>query len=57
MKKVLGVIAVLFGASILVWVIYNLFTPTPEFRGHFRFGGIAFPIVMILVGVRWLMEK
>lgn len=60
---VFGVLAILIGSAIFLWIIVNAFTNAPEFteslrsggdRGHRLLGGLAFCFTMISVGMMWL---
>jgi hypothetical protein len=54
-KRILGVIALVFGATILSWFIYNQFRPTPEFQSsYFGIFQLAVPIGFLIYGWRWL---
>jgi hypothetical protein len=57
-RKIFGALTMLIGLSILAWCIYNLFSPTPEFKTatktFFSFGA---PLTMIYVGWAWFMGR
>lgn len=69
MRRVLGAIAVLMGASSLAWLAYNLLTGHPEniiapvrFAGVivqaiFIVAGVMAQYVFIRVGITWLQGK
>ena len=57
-RKIFGVISLLFGLTIIAWVIYNLFCPTEEFeRSYYPILGLAVPIGMVGLGWHWLSGK
>lgn len=57
-RKTFGAIALLIGVSILGWVGYNLFSPTPEFRSNYKgVFQLGVPLAMIWVGWIWLTRK
>jgi hypothetical protein len=54
-KNLLGLASLLFGATLLGWIVYNLFSPTPEFRSSYKTAfQLALPLVMVAYGWRWL---
>lgn len=54
-RLVFGSLAVLFGASIMVWVLYNyLVERRPEFSGPKFFTGFGAATPMLTVGIYWL---
>ena len=58
LKKLFGGLAILIGTALLMWLIYNLFTPTPQFkRGFSSVVQLGVPIVMLWVGWGWLTAK
>jgi len=57
LKRLLGVVALLIGITILGWCIYNLVAPTAEFRRSFySVFQLIVPIAMIWYGWRWLCD-
>ena len=57
-KKCLGVVALFMGCVIIVWVIYNLFSPTPEFkRSYFGIFQLIIPIGFLIYGWKWIRYK
>src|SRR6266516_4145389 len=55
LKRILGLVALLMGASLVVWFVYNQFWPTPEYRKEFRSPfQLIIPIVFLIYGWRWL---
>lgn len=58
MKRIFGVIALLMGSAILLWVGYNLFIEMqPEARGHSPLPAIGISVAMIIVGIMWIRGK
>jgi hypothetical protein len=58
MKRLLGVIALLMGSAILLWVGYNLFIERqPESKDMNPLPAIGFSVVLIVVGVLWVRGK
>ena len=56
-KRLLGVVALLMGITILGWCIYNLVAPTAEFRRSFHsVFQLIVPIAMIWYGWRWFRD-
>jgi hypothetical protein len=54
-KNLLGLASLLFGVTLLGWIVYNLFSPIPEFRSSYKTAfQLALPIVMFWYGWRWL---
>jgi hypothetical protein len=54
-KNLLGLASLLFGVTLLGWIVYNLFSPTPEFRSSYKtIFQLALPLVMVGYGWRWL---
>jgi hypothetical protein len=54
-KNLLGFASLLFGVTFLGWIVYNLFSPTPEFRSSYKTAfQLALPLVMMAYGWRWL---
>jgi uncharacterized protein YjeT (DUF2065 family) len=57
-RKTFGVLAMFIGLSILVWCIYNLFSPTPEFKSATKtFFSFGVPLTMIYVGWAWFTGR
>lgn len=57
-KKVLGVLVISIGASILVWIGYNyLIEMQPEFKGRNPIGPLLFSCAAIFVGSKWIFGK
>jgi Uncharacterized protein conserved in bacteria (DUF2314) len=57
-KRFLGVIALLFGVSIIAWFGYNQFWPTEEFKSSYRnIFQLIIPFACLAVGWRWLRYK
>ena len=55
MRRVLGVIALLMGCAILLWVGYNLLIERqPEAQGRNPLPAIAVSAAMIWVGIMWV---
>ncbi len=55
MKSVFGVIALLMGSTILLWVGYNLLIERqPETQGRSPLPAIVVSAAMIFVGVKWV---
>lgn len=55
LRRILGVVALLMGVSLVVWFIYNQFWPTPEYRRAFRSPfQLIIPIAFLIYGWRWL---
>ncbi len=58
MRPILGVVALLMGSAILLWVAYNvLIKMQPEARVQNLLPGIVVSGLLILVGLRWLQGK
>ena len=58
MKLIFGVIALLFGSAILLWVGYNIFIEMqPEARGRNPVPAIGVGSAMIYVGINWIRGK
>ncbi len=58
MKRLLGVVAVLMGASILAWIAYNLLVERlPETKDRNPLGPLATGPVMVYVGIMWILGK
>jgi hypothetical protein len=54
-RLVFGLLGVLFGAAIIIWVVYNyLVKRLPEFSGPRVFGGFGAAVPMLTVGIYWL---
>jgi len=54
-RLVFGSLGVLFGAAIIIWVLYNyLVERQPEFSGPRVFGGFGAAVPMLTVGIYWL---
>jgi len=54
-RLVFGSLAVLFGAAIILWVLYNyLVKGQPEFTGPKIFGGFGIAVPMLSMGIYWL---
>ena len=50
-----GLFGVLFGAAIIIWVLYNyLVERQPEFSGPRVFSGFGAAVPMLTVGIYWL---
>jgi hypothetical protein len=57
-RKTFGALTLLIGAGIMVWIVYNLFSPTPEFKGSYKsVFQFCVPLVMIWYGWVWLTRK
>jgi uncharacterized protein YegJ (DUF2314 family) len=56
LKQIFGVLAVGIGAGLILWLLYNLIWPTSYFRGPSNPLQLAYPVVMIWVGWRWLTD-
>ena len=55
MKRVLGVIVLLFGVTIGGWIIYNLVAGIqPEARGRSPVPAVLFAAAAIYVGIKWI---
>jgi hypothetical protein len=53
-----GALTLLIGISILVWFVYNLFSPTREFKGSYKsIFQLCAPLAMIFYGWVWLTRK
>jgi len=73
LRVFLGCLGLLFGVAISGWIVFNLFSPQPEFKESLQFHrdmvgsgrlGTALliprllvPLVMIWVGWRWIRGK
>jgi hypothetical protein len=58
MRRVFGVVALLMGSAILLWIGYNLFIETqPEARGRNPILPIGVSVAMITVGIMWIRGK
>jgi hypothetical protein len=58
MRRVFGVIALLMGSAILLWVGYNLFVEMqPEAKGKDPLLAVGFSVVLITVGIMWVRGK
>ena len=58
LKKLFGALALLIGTALLVWLVYNLFSPTPQFKRSFSsVFQLGVPIVMLWIGWGWLTAK
>ena len=58
LKRTFGVLGLLMGTAILIWFIYNQFSPTPEFERSFKsIFQLGVPLLMIGFGWVWLTEK
>jgi len=54
-RLVFGSLAVLFGLSIIAWVLYNYVVGRqPEFTGPRLFSGFGVALPMLTVGIYWL---
>jgi len=54
-KKGLGFVALFIGCALIAWFIYNLFSPTSEFKRSYRGGFLLIlPIVFITYGWKWI---
>ena len=57
-KRIIGGISLLFGLVIIVWVIYNIFQPTEEFKTSYKtVFQFSVPIALVYVGWHWLISK
>ena len=57
LKRLFGALALFIGLAIVVWVLYNLVAPTPEFRRAARSPlQLIVPVAMIWLGWRWLSD-
>jgi hypothetical protein len=55
MRRVLGVVALFLGSSVLLWIAYNLLiVRQPESKDHNPITAIIFGIVMCSVGLKWV---
>lgn len=58
LKKLFGGLALLIGTALLVWLVYNLFSPTPQFkRSISSVFQLGVPIVMLWIGWGWFTAK
>jgi uncharacterized protein YegJ (DUF2314 family) len=56
-KRIFGALALALGLVIVLWVVYNLIWPMPEFRHATRWPvQLLLPIAMIWFGWRWLSD-
>lgn len=55
--RLLGLISIVIGGAIFIWVIYNLFVERQqEFTDSGGdIGGIILPIAMVVIGIKWLL--
>jgi len=58
MKKLMGIVALLLGSAIVLWIGYNLLvSQQPQFRGGV---GLIIPVgfvaALFFVGLKWLKE-
>ena len=54
-RLVFGLLGVLFGTAIIIWVLYNyLVERLPEFSGPRVFGGFGAAVPMLTFGIYWL---
>lgn len=54
-RLVFGLLAVMIGLSIIMWVLYNhVVERQPEFTGPRFFGGFGIALPMLSVGIYWL---
>ena len=57
-RKLFGVLAILMGVTLVGWIGYNLFHPTPEYRAaadhRAPFGPLILGGLMIGCGIKWL---
>jgi hypothetical protein len=54
-RLIFGILAVLIGLSIILWVLYNyLVARQPEFTGPMFFSGFGIGIPMLGMGIYWL---
>lgn len=57
-KRVMGSIALLIGATLILWVVYNLIWPTEEFERNARsFFRLAIPVAFLVVGWKWVRDQ
>lgn len=55
LRRILGVVALFIGASLITWFVYNQFYPTPEYQREFRsVFQLILPVVFLIFGWRWL---
>ena len=57
LKRFLGLVSLTFGLALIGWFVYNVFSPTHEFKAHDRSVFQLFlPAALILAGWRWLRD-
>ena len=57
-RRILGFLALFIGLTLIGWFIYNVFSPTPEFRSAFRSPlQLVIPIAFLYQGWRWIHCK
>ena len=55
MKRVLGVVVLLFGVALGCWLVYNLVAGVqPEARGHRPLPAFLLTAGALYVGVKWI---
>ncbi len=55
MRRILGIVCLVIGISLLGWVAYNLFVELqPEAEGRSPYSAIMFSAVMIYIGLQWI---
>jgi WD40 repeat protein len=58
LKRVLGIVSLLIGAALCVWIIYNQFVPNDTYKTEFpSVFKLILPIACILVGWKWVGSK
>mgnify|MGYP000886331540 CR=1 FL=1 len=56
-KRLFGLVSLAFEAILIGWFVYDLFSPTHEFKAHTRSVlQLLLPLAMILAGWRWLRD-
>lgn len=56
-QVILGLLAVTFGVTIILWFVYNVFVERlPEFTGIDNFKSFGMAMALIAVGAYWLCE-
>jgi len=57
-RRILGVLALTIGASVLTWMAYNyLIEMQPQARGRNPIPPLVFSAFMLFVGVMWIRGK
>ncbi|HEV3459598.1 MAG TPA: hypothetical protein VHG32_23855 [Thermoanaerobaculia bacterium] len=57
-RRFFGVLALVIGTSLLVWLVYNLFWPTPEFKQGYKTPvQLILPFAMLYVGWHWIRGR